>query len=119
LMLGINAHMSYDLCMVLLEKGVVDDRNARVRDFLAVNHVIAQAVGSIQNLVETKYEHGTLRIADLLGMNVDELLTQETFADWRGRAWTDAMEIIDGRQTMRDVEKRVARRARWLGLLPF
>jgi hypothetical protein len=118
LMLGINAHMSYDLCAVLLE-GIVDDRQKRVRDFLAVNHVIAHAVGSIQNLIETRYDGGRLRLADLLGMNVDELLTQETFADWRGRAWSDAMDILDGRLTLGAVEARVARRARWLSLMPF
>lgn len=119
LMLGINAHMSYDLVCVLLE-GIVDDRSKRARDFLTVNHVIAQAVGSIQNLVENHYEAGgRLRIADLLGMNADELLTDETFADWRGRSWSDAMEILDGRMDLRDVERRVANRARRLAWLPF
>jgi hypothetical protein len=117
-MLGINAHMSYDLCCVLCE-GVVDDRQKRVRDFLAVNGVIAQAVGSIQNVVESKYENGRLRVADLLGMNIDELLTEETFADWRGRAWSDAMDVMDGRLDLSAVERRVARRARFLSMLPF
>jgi hypothetical protein len=116
MMLGINAHMSYDLCEVLLE-GVVDDPVRRRRDFLAVNSVITRAVPSIQRLVEDKYGEG-LRTMDLLGLNADELLTEETFTDWRGRAWDDAMQILAGRLSLPDVERRVARRARWLGLLP-
>jgi hypothetical protein len=116
LMLGINAHMSYDLCEVLLE-GVVDDRERRYRDFVAVNRIIANAVPSLQRLIEDHYgEH--LRWMDILGLNADELLTEATFTEWRGRAWSDAMKIMDKRLTLRDVEARVARRARWLSLLP-
>ena len=116
LMLGINAHMSYDLCEVLLE-GVVDDRARRKRDFLTVNGIITHAVPSIQRLVEDRYGEG-LRTMDILGLNADELLTEETFTDWRGRAWDDAMGILDGRLTLPQIERRVARRARWLSLLP-
>jgi len=119
LMLGINAHMSYDLVCVLLE-GIVDDPTKRESDFLAVNRAIAQAVGSIQRLIEGETEEGPrLRIADALGLNVDELLTEETFTDWRSRSWTDAMEIRAGKRTLEQVEACVARRARMLSLLPF
>lgn len=116
LMLGINAHMSYDLCEVLLE-GVVDDRERRLRDFLAVNGVITHAVPSIQRLVEARYGEG-LGTMDLLGLNADELLTEETFSQWRSRAWRDAMAILDGRMKLADVERRVARRGRWLNWIP-
>lgn len=116
LMLGINAHMSYDLCQVLLE-GVLDDRARRHRDFVKVNGVIARAVPSIQRLVEDEYGEN-LRAMDLLGLNADELLTEDTFADWRGRAWRDVTGILDGRGTIDDVARRVARRAQWLRLLP-
>ncbi len=117
LMLGINAHMSYDLCEVLLE-GVVDDRERRLRDFLAVNGVITHAVPSIQRLVEDRYGEG-LRTMDTLGLNADELLTEERFAAWRGRAWRDAMAILDGRGKLADVERRVARRGKWLMWIPI
>jgi len=116
LMLGINAHMSYDLCEVLLE-GVVDDPARRLPDFDAVNGVIAHAVAPLQRLIEDRYGEG-LRLMDILGLNADELLTEKTFADWRGRAWRDARDILDGRATLADVERRVARRARLLTLLP-
>ena len=117
LMLGINAHMSYDLVEVLLEPGVVDGKTERRRDFLAVNGVIAKAVPSIDRLIEDHYgEH--LRAMDMLSLNASELLTEDTFADWRGRSWDDAAAIRAGKLTLDDVEKRVARRARLLGLLP-
>ncbi len=118
LMLGINAHMSYDLVCVLLEAGVLGDRpDERHRDFVAVNGVIAKAVPSIDRLIEDHYgEH--LRAMDMLSLNASELLTEDTFAGWRGRAWNDAAAIRAGKLTLEDVERRVVRRARLLGFLP-
>ena len=117
LMLGINAHMRYDLCCVLLE-GVVDDRDRRHRDFLAVNGVIARAVDSVQRSIEDRYGEG-LRLLDAVGLHLDELLTESRFTSWRGKAWTDAMSILDGKKTLKDVEREVAHHAKQLALLPL
>ena len=117
LMLGINAHMRYDLCAVLLE-GIVDDRDRRQRDFLTVNAVIARAVDSVQRSIEDRYGEG-LRILDAVGLHLDELLTEKQFTRWSGSSWKNAMKILDGTKTLSDVEREVAHRARPLSLIPL
>lgn len=117
LMLGINAHMRYDLCCVLLE-GVLDDRNKRLRDFLSVNAVIAKATDSVQRSIEDRYGEG-LAILDTLGLGIDELLTEERFTRWRGDSWTNALAILDGTKSLSDVEREVAWKARTLALIPI
>ncbi len=117
LMLGINAHMRYDLVVVLLE-GFVDDREKRHRDFLTVNNVIAKATDSVQRSVEERYGEG-LWIFDAVGLNVDELLTEERFTAWRGDSWKNAMAILDGEKALADVEREVAHKAKALALIPL
>lgn len=117
LMLGINAHMRYDLVVVLLE-GIVDDRTKRLRDFLTVNGVIARATDSVQRSIEDRYGEG-LRLLDVVGLNVDEILTEESFTDWRGDSWKNAMKILDGEKSLKDVEREVALKARALALIPL
>jgi hypothetical protein len=119
LLLGINAHMRYDLCAVLLG-GFVEPhkREGRRRDFYAVNRAMRLAVGPIQQVLHEAYG-SWLRRADALGLGVDEILTYERFVEWRGRAWQDAMDIYDGKLTLREVDARVARDARALALLPL
>lgn len=117
LMLGINAHMRYDLCCVLLE-GVLDDRNKRLRDFITVNAVIAKATDSVQRSIEDRYGEG-LAILDTFGLGVDELLTEDRFARWRGDSWTNALAILDGTKSLADVEREVGRKARAMSLIPI
>lgn len=117
LLLGVNAHMTYDLCVSLLD-GFVDDRARRQHDFDAVNRIMSFGIGQVQVMLCTRYP-AWFRRADMLGLGVDELLTYDTFVRWRTRAWTDAMAILDGKLTREAVEARVARRARWIARLPF
>jgi hypothetical protein len=117
LLLGINAHMSYDLCVVLVD-GLVDDRARRKRDFDAVNRVMHLAISPIQSVVEDRYGEW-LRRADTVGLGVDELLTYDRFVRWRTRAWDDAMAILDGRATVAEVDDRVTRRGRLIAWVPL
>ena len=119
LLLGINAHMRYDLCAVLLGGFVeADKREVRRRDFFAVNRAMKLAIGPIQSILHGAYGE-SLRRADALGLGVDELLTYERFVDWRGRAWDDAMRIYAGTMTLADVDARVTREAKWIARLPI
>jgi hypothetical protein len=117
LMLGINAHMRYDLVLVLLE-GVVDDRERRLRDFLTVNTVIAHATDSVQRSIEDRYGEG-LRLLDIISLDVDALLTEERFTAWRSDSWKNAMKILDGAKTLDQVEREVAWKAKKLSLIPL
>ena len=116
LMLGINAHMRYDLCVVLLD-GFVDDRVRRKRDFDAVNRVMKLAVDPIEAVIEDRYMEWA-RIGDGAALRIDELLTYERFVKWRTRAWEDAMAILDGTLTREAVDDRVSQRARLMQYIP-
>lgn len=118
LLLGISAHMRYDLCASLLG-GFVEPgaREARRRDFLAVNRVMSQAIDPIQEVLESRYGRW-LRAADVVAGGLDEQLTFTGFRGWRDRAWSDAMDILDGRLTLDDVDRRVSRMSRLIALLP-
>ena len=119
LLLGINAHMRYDLVTVLLGGFVEPDkREARRRDFFSVNRAMKLAIGPIQSILHGAYGEWLSR-ADAFGLGVDELLTYERFVDWRGRAWDDAMSISAGRMTLADVDTRVTREAKWIARLPI
>jgi len=116
LLLAINAHMAYDLCIVLLE-GLLDDPLRRKRDFDAVNRVMHLSISPIQEVIEARYGDW-LRTADRVGVGVDEILTYDRFVRWRGRAWQDANAILGGTLTRADVDRRVTRRGRLIALMP-
>lgn len=116
LMLGINAHMRYDLCEVLLE-GIVDDRERRHRDFLTVNTILARSIDGVQRSIEARYG-GELGLLDTVGLHLDEVFTEATFIEWRGQAWTNAMAILDGEKKLVDVEREVAKKARLYAWIP-
>ncbi len=118
LILGINAHMSYDLCVVLLGGFVEPDRvAARKRDFDAMNSVMAIAIDPIQAIIEERYGDW-LRSSDGFAVGFDELVTYDTFVQWRTRAWDDAMAIAAGKLTLLDVERRVRIRGSFFRLIP-
>jgi hypothetical protein len=110
--------MRYDLCAVLLGGFVEPNRReARRRDFLAVNRVMSRAIDPIQEVLETRYG-SWLRAADVLAGGLDEQLTFTGFRGWRDRAWSDAMDILDGRLSLEDVDRRVARSNLLIARLP-
>lgn len=109
LLLGVNAHMSYDLTLTLVED-VLDDPERRRPDYEAVNRVIAHAVGRVQRDLEDRYGEW-LRWADALGGRLDEQLTRSSFQDARAIAWLDALRMLDGNLTREELERRVAAKA--------
>lgn len=113
LLLGINAHMSYDLCAVLVDLLAADTPADRERDVVGINDVIESGIGPVQRAIYARFRDHT-GLLDAFGLGIDELVTWLTFTRWRGDAWTDALAILDGRRTLADVERRVHTRARLL-----
>jgi len=137
LLLGINAHMSYDLCAVLVALLEHDDPSAREHDVRTINRVIEHGIGPVQRAVIDELGSrpsgagpgsrppgagggsrpsraaggGYLGWADALGLGLDELATWTTFVRWRGDAWTQALAILDGTTTLAAVERRVGLRS--------
>lgn len=117
LLLGINAHMSYDLPLTLVD-GVLDDRDLRHGDYHRVNAVLAAAVDPVQRVLLDRYDRW-LSWGDTLGGRLDEVLTLRTFVDTRSVAWHDALKILDGRMTRAELDEKVTRKARALVKLAF
>lgn len=117
LLLGINAHMAYDLAVTLAESSL-DDAARRHDDYFAIDRALALALDPIQASVARV--HGPwLQWADWLVGPMDDRLWLTWFSWMRERAWQDAQAIHDGRTTTTDVERRVTSQARALARLPL
>ena len=117
LLLGINAHMAYDLTLTLVDC-VLDEPDRRRADYLLINRLLATAVDPVQTGMARRHRRW-LAWADALGGRLDERITLTCFERTRARAWSDAIEILQGGGSRRSLEQRVTRRARRLSRLPL
>ena len=101
LMLGVNAHINYDLVLALVdlldsEWPRLDEivREARYEDYCLVNDIIGETIDNVQDLVLERYEP-ILDIVDKLLGPLDELLTSHLIRQWRGEVWENAMRMLE------------------------
>src|SRR3989442_1052818 len=92
LVLGMVAHIVYDLPHALLavEQGAPDARH--IRDFHKMNDLLARGTGEIQNAVARRY-NPWLHWLDRLGGRLDEVLTDYGMRFARGMAWYNAERL--------------------------
>jgi hypothetical protein len=97
LLLGINAHINFDLVVVLSEllrptwAGLTEvDRDGRQRDYDEVNRVIARTVGAVQDDVVEEIAP-SLRAVDAVLGPIDEWMATRVLRRWRDRVWSDAV----------------------------
>jgi hypothetical protein len=107
--LGINAHVNYDLALTLHEVGVGPDRRTRYADHRAVNAVLRRLVDDVQDRLAAAYAPGLADVDERLG-RVDEWLGYRALAEGRDSAWRSAV-ALGSRVPAR---RRLARW--WLGL---
>jgi hypothetical protein len=117
LLLGASAHMSYDLCAVILDLLAEHDPDAIELDVLAINHVIERGIAPVQRALAMRSSYAALLAG--FGAGLDDLLTWRMFASWRHGAWHSARTVAAGRATLADVETRIARRAAALRRFPL
>ncbi|MEX1286720.1 MAG: DUF5995 family protein [Acidimicrobiia bacterium] len=117
LLLGINAHINYDLVFTLrdvLEPWDALDpsaREARRRDHESVNDVIRATVDAVQDGVVAPVAPEMGVLDRLLGP-VDEWAFSALIADWRSDTWVDAVALLEAPPADRAaIEWRVERRA--------
>ena len=90
LILGIHAHINYDLPMTLNKVGFDPDNEAHQHDHNEINLIIAEAVDAIQNFIISHYSPVLSIVDNALG-NLDEMITCWTFAKAREHAWNYAV----------------------------
>lgn len=108
LMLGVNAHINFDLIFTLAEllepewDALPDDaRDARHADYLHVNTIIGETIDSVQDTI-LEPRSPWLDVVDKLLGPVDEWLTSRLVTGWRGQVWADAIHLL----TLRDKYSR-------------
>ena len=101
LLLGINAHINYDLVLTLadlLEKewpGLDEaGRTRRYEDYCKVNEIIAQTIDKVQDLV-LETSDPKMELADLAMGRMDEWLISRLIRTWRDEVWEKAVELLE------------------------
>ena len=124
LMLGVNAHICYDLVLTVAEllapewASLGDERRARRHaDHSHVNAVIARTVDAVQDTVVERFAP-RLDLLDLALGPLDEWLASRLIARWREGVWQAAVQMAEtseaaAREALRlEVEAAALRRAR-------
>ena len=123
LLLGVNAHINYDLVLTvheLLEADwasmTEDERTLRYGDYCLVNSIIAETIDAVQDdVIAPAMPVGA--ILDRLMGRLDEYLISRFITSWRDRTWEHAVSLLDaqdGQQRaaiVRSVEEQALRTA--------
>ncbi len=101
LLLGINAHINYDLVLTLVdmmdaEWSQLSDthRQQRYADHSHVNAVIGRTIDAVQDQVVEHYAPG-LNVIDLVLGPLDEWVMSRMIAHWRDEVWKNAVVLIE------------------------
>jgi len=104
-LLGINAHVNYDLALALQDVGIDPDRRGKRADHRIINETLASLVDEEQELLAARYAPGLADVDESLG-RVDEALSMFTLRQGRRHAWRGAVVLALG--------PRAERPVRWL-----
>jgi len=103
LLLGVNAHINYDLVLTLVEvlrpewaSLSAEQRAARYADHCRINAVIARTIDSVQDQVLAP-AMPSLPLADALLGRLDERLASGLITRWRETVWTNTQRLLDAR----------------------
>lgn len=126
LILGVNAHINYDLVLTLYEMlspewgGLSDEmREKRYQDHCLVNSIIGDTIDKVQDEVVEKYAP-SMNVIDTLMGRLDELLLLKLISEWRDSVWDHTQKLLvkqneaDRARYILDLEKKVLKRADWL-----
>jgi hypothetical protein len=100
LLLGVNAHINYDLVFTLVELLTPewDDlsaagREQRHADHTLVNRIIGDTIDAVQDQIIERYSPWADLLDKLLGP-VDEWLTSRLISQWREDVWDNAVRYL-------------------------
>jgi hypothetical protein len=118
LLLGINAHVSYDLVITLSKYLSTPLRPSEREDFTTLNTIIRTAVDGVQSFVEQREER-MLMAADFAIGRLDELATWSTFKWARARAFDNAVRVMKGDVSYAHIERQATAAAHLISVLPI
>jgi len=107
LVLGVNAHINYDLVFALAEQMRAEwpeltheGRQMRYRDFVRINAIIDQTISAVQSQIVERYEPLFILVDKALGP-LDEWMTILLISEWREEVWKHATTLISPEETGR------------------
>lgn len=95
-LLGINAHINYDLALTLSDIGLDPDRPAKRADHDRINAILRRLVDVQQELLSERYAPGLSGVGDLLG-ELDAFTAATGLRTAREKAWRVAVVRSDSR----------------------
>jgi len=93
-LLGINAHINYDLALTLSDIGLDPDRPDKFADHTRINEILRRLVSVQQDLLARQYAPGLAGIGDRLG-ELDDLAAAVSLRTARKQAWQIAVLRTD------------------------
>ena len=113
LILGVNAHITYDLVFALSdilrpewENLSEAQRQMRYRDHCHVNEIITGTIDRVQDQVVERFDPG-LRLFDILLGPLDEWITSLMISDWRDEVWDRATRLVEAQENRQELERHV------------
>lgn len=99
LVLGINAHINYDLPRALVVVGA--NTPAHERDFSHYNELLYENIQPVKDAIVHQYANEALNVnwlglADKLSLDLDDRVAEQTFSLLRNRAWEYSRRIAAG-----------------------
>lgn len=126
LLLGVNAHINYDLVLSLYDmlspewsKLSDEMREKRYQDHCMVNSIIGDTIDKVQDEVVEKYAP-FMKVVDRIMGRLDEFLLLNLISDWRDSVWNHTQQLLeteheaDRAKYILNLEKKVLKKADWL-----
>ena len=100
LLLGVNAHINYDLVLTLVdlldaewESMQEQIRRERYEDYCHVNQIINETIDSVQDSI-LEVDMPAMDVIDRLFGGMDEWLISYLISDWREEVWQKALTML-------------------------
>jgi hypothetical protein len=101
LVLGVNAHINFDLVFALSDvlqsewaAMTLEQRQSRYRDHCLVNKIIIDTIDSVQDQIVDRYD-ARMEVVDKILGPLDEWMTAWMIRDWREQVWLNAVQLVE------------------------
>jgi hypothetical protein len=112
LLLGINAHINYDLIFTLADvlepdwsRLTPDERQGRYDDYTHVNKIIGSTIDTVQDTI-IEPDFPVMDVFDRLLGSTDEWAVSHIINQWREEVWLQALQLLDALENERQDLKR-------------
>jgi hypothetical protein len=97
LLLGVNAHINYDLAYTLDEISIDPKRAKKLQDHNRINRILASLVDTAQSILSELYSAAGLAEVDVSLGHFDEWFTLFSLTEARDLAWKNATSLASSR----------------------